>query len=125
MKKVPFLFGISCGMIIFPFPALAAREAGPILYTGEKYRDPTVSPLSQTRIDAAKKGGPVSLPRLEVQGVIWSERNPRAIVNNRVVGKGDFVEGVEILEVSQKGVRFFFDGRSYFLRPGGGAEERP
>ena len=124
MERAAFLGGVFLIAILFPFPTLAAREAAPILYTGEKYRDPTGSPLSSTLIDSTKDGV-VSLPHLEIQGIIWGERNPRAIVNNQVVGKGDFVAGVEILEVSQKGVRIFFQGTSHFLKPGGGVEEKP
>lgn len=125
LKGLAYFLGFFLGFSVALSPCLAAKETSqPILYTGERYRDPTVSPLSTPINQPVIKEPPVQLPPLEVQGIIWGERDPRAIVNNRVVGKGDFVEGVEVLEISQKGIRLFFKGKSHFLRPGGRIEEK-
>ena len=110
---------------VISLPSLAAKEAShQVRYTGERYRDPTASPLAVT-VQPAQEEGPVRLPPLGVQGIILGEREPRAIVNQRIVRKGDLVEGVEILEITQKGVRIFFKGKSGFLKPGGTVEESP
>ena len=111
---------------LISLPCLAAKE-GPqqIRYTGERYRDPTVSPLAVNVQSVQQEERSVTFPPLEVQGIIWGNLEPRAIVNHRVVGKGDLIDGVEVLEISQKGIRVFFKGKSHFLKTGGKAEENP
>ena len=110
---------------VVSLPSLAAKETvQEIRYTGERYRDPTVSPLA-VAVQPAQEEGPVRLPPLEVQGIILGKQEPRAIVNQRIVKKGDLVEGAEILAITQKGIRIFFKGKSGFLKPGGAVEESP
>ena len=109
MKRILGVGGVFLTMqgVIFPLSVSAKEAVQRALYTGEKYRDPTASPLAITA-QPAHEVGPIRLPSLSVQGIIWAEGGPRAIVNEHIVKKGDFVEGVEILEITQKGIRVFF-----------------
>ena len=123
MKRWGLMLGICLAVNGFCFPSLAAKGTSPhVLYTGEKYREPTLSPLS-VNPQTLQEEKPAPLPPLDVQGIIWGKAEPQAIVNNRIVVKGDLLEGVKILEISQKGVHVFFKGTSHFLRPGGHVEE--
>ena len=108
------------------FPCWAVKETRqPIFYLGEQHRDPTANPLSTAVQPIPLEREAVRFPALEVEGIIWGELQPRAIVNHQVVKKGDLVEGAEVLEISREGIRIFFRGKSQLLRPGGKVEEAP
>jgi len=77
MRRMEVVWGVPFVLHLLSLPTFAAKEAVPILYTGEKYRDPTVSPLSATLLEPAKEEK-IVLPRLDVQGIVWDERDPRA-----------------------------------------------
>ncbi len=56
-----------------------------------------------------------SLDNFKVQGVIWGGKFPQAIINNKVLGVGDSIEGVEIVEIDKKGITLNFAGRTATL----------
>ena len=127
MKNRGWIGGLSLILSGFiPLSGWAAKETRqPVFYLGERYRDPTVSPLSTAAQPIPTEQQVFRFPALEVQGMIWGEMEPRAIVNHQVVKKGDLVEGVEVLEISREGIRVFFKGKSQLLKPGGKVEEAP
>lgn len=56
-----------------------------------------------------------SLDNFKVQGVIWGGKFPQAIINNKVLGVGDSIEGVEIIKIDKKGITLNFAGRTATL----------
>jgi len=56
-----------------------------------------------------------SLDNFKVQGVIWGGKFPQAIINNKVLGVGDSIEGVEIVKIDKKGITLNFAGRTATL----------
>ena len=45
-----------------------------------------------------------SLDKFKVQGVIWGGKFPQAIINNKILGVGDLIEGAEIVSIEKKGI---------------------
>lgn len=52
-----------------------------------------------------------SLDKFQVQGVVWGGKFPQAIINNKILGVGDSIEGVEIVSIEKKGITLNFAGR--------------
>ena len=55
------------------------------------------------------------LPYICIEGIMFNEENPLAIVNENIVGEGDTVDDVEILKIAQDSVQLRYRG-VIFLR---------
>ena len=61
--------------------------------------------------DSAEPHKPMpSLDKFKVQGVIWGGKFPQAIINNKILGVGDLIEGAEIVSIEKKGIALSFAG---------------
>ena len=48
--------------------------------------------------------------KIELGGIVWSETEPRALLNDRVLGVGGFVEGYEVTRIETDRVELKKDG---------------
>lgn len=55
------------------------------------------------------------LPGINIAGVVWNTGRPQAIINGQIVGIGDTVSGVKILDVKKMGITVLFQGRTETL----------
>ena len=105
-----------------------AKEKDPILYRGREYRDPTVNPLLSKPVvqeEQEKVREFVTLPSLTIQGIVWGGNFPRAIIDRQVVTKGDVLpEGIEILDISEKGIKMLYRGKIFNVLSKGVVEEK-
>ena len=113
------------GMTALPDSHVTASEpaspAVPRGYTAHNFRDPFENRLPAVRsaspdqhvmmastIDRPAAGAspqtPVSSSPLEVQGLLWGGPKPKAIINGRVYGVNDTVNGAKIIAINQRGV---------------------
>lgn len=53
---------------------------------------------------------------LALEGIIWNTEQPLAIINGKLVGKGDKVEGVTVKEVLKESVAVASENKSHTLR---------
>ncbi|MFH1858062.1 MAG: hypothetical protein ABH845_04080 [Candidatus Omnitrophota bacterium] len=121
---VQFIF--VTGLLLFLSAGVLVKETSATSYTGREYRDPTRSPLFVK--PASEEAKPtvdiVRLPLLSIQGIIWGGDSPRAIIDGQVVAKGEILpEGVEILDISNAGIKVLYRGKIFTLNPPGRAEE--
>lgn len=83
-----------------------------IKYKSGSLRDPFVSVVTKIETKEiydnqgaiALEQPKVDLDKLVVQGIIWGGKMPQAIINNKVLMVGDFIEEVEILSIDKKGI---------------------
>jgi len=54
-------------------------------------------------------------PELTLQGIIWDERAPTALINGEIVGKGDAILGFRVMEVHKERVVLSKNGRQLVL----------
>lgn len=54
-------------------------------------------------------------PNLDVLGLIWNTERPQAIINGQIVGIGDMIFEVEIVDIQKTGVTVLFHGRTATL----------
>jgi hypothetical protein len=57
----------------------------------------------------------IKIPDFVVQGVIWGPRLNQAIINNKVLKKGDTIEGAEVLAIDKSGIILLFEGKQINL----------
>ncbi|MFA5060227.1 MAG: hypothetical protein WC676_06320 [Candidatus Omnitrophota bacterium] len=65
----------------------------------------------------------MELPNLLINGLIWNTNRPQAIVNNKIVGLGDTVDGVEIVAIDRSGIEIVFQQRHYEVGPDSSPKE--
>lgn len=65
---------------------------------------------------------PVSLPKtapdfpnLKLSGIVYDNERPYAIVNDKVLSKGDMVEGATLIEINRESVKFIFNDKELEL----------
>jgi hypothetical protein len=58
---------------------------------------------------------PSSRPELKLSGIVYDSERPYAIVNDRVLSKGDSIAGATLVEINRDSVRFSFGGEEFEL----------
>lgn len=56
------------------------------------------------------------LTHFTLNGIVYDKENSWAIVNNKVVGTGDVLDGAEVISIAPKGVVFLFKNEKFDLR---------
>lgn len=54
-------------------------------------------------------------PMLNLNGIVYDEERPYAIINNKVLLRGDTIEGATLIEINRDNVKFMFDGKEIVL----------
>jgi hypothetical protein len=96
----------------------------PPAYTAQDLRDPLKNlfpdaPKAQAA-GVAPDGSsppPPPPPSLQVQGLLWGGREPKAVINDQVYGVNDVVDGATILEINRHGVTTDYRGTTVFYAP--------
>jgi hypothetical protein len=79
----------------------------------EVVKEPVVAPPKKFVLPPPPKP---SLPELILSGTILSKDNPRAIVNGKVLGIGDTIEGVKIVGIMRGEIDALFGGEHFLIR---------
>lgn len=58
----------------------------------------------------------ISASDFRLNGILYDQQNPLAIINGRIVGKDAVVEGAQLLEIYPDYVRFSFQGQEFTLK---------
>ncbi len=101
----------------------APRTAAPVSAEGEteavKPAAPTPVPRApQAVADGKTYAGFVILPggaRIELGGIVWSETEPRALLNDRIAAVGAFIEGYSLTKIEQSRVALEKDGVTIYV----------
>ncbi len=59
----------------------------------------------------------ISLPALNITGLIWDTDRPQAIVNDTIVDVGDTILGVRIIAIKKAGIDVLFNEKSFSIGP--------
>ncbi len=86
-----------------------------IEYRARGLRNPFQQPASATEEKPVKTEepvviDPVSLPDLNVQGIIWQGNPKQAIINNRVMKIGDSLDNIDVIDINKEGVTVLHAG---------------
>lgn len=76
------------------------------------------APRRNRLVSGKTYAGSVTLPegaRIELGGIVWSETEPRALLNDRVLGVGAYVEGFTVGSIETERVELRKDDLTIFL----------
>jgi hypothetical protein len=101
------------------------KSRSEIKYTGfDSKRDPFTPPAVIAKIlekpdkmlgaELAPKD--IKLPKVDLQGIIWSKKFPQVIINGAVMKVGDFIQEFEIKEIRQTSIVIFLKGNDYIIK---------
>jgi hypothetical protein len=84
-------------------------------YKASSLRDPFKEDIlkkdkPETDIKSSALAPTVSLPKMDVQGLIWGGNFPQAIINNKVYKVGDVIDGAQIKDIAKDGISLNFSG---------------
>jgi type II secretory pathway component PulC len=91
------------GFSDFFMPAFPRPEETPKVVTSELAEEENVG---------------VALPAMDVTGIVWGTKQPRAIIDQKVYGEGDVVEGTqaEILKINSDGILFKVKTKEFLMK---------
>jgi len=76
-------------------------------------REDPFAPLELQRVQApVQKEG----PQFRLNGIVWSEDQPLAIVNDTIVGVGDTIQGAQVVEIKRREVILKYEGKVLSLK---------
>jgi hypothetical protein len=102
-------------------PTPAPRPAAEVESAAPASSDPptTPAPPPHSTVAGGKSyAGSVTLPggaRIELGGIVWSETEPRALLNDRIVGIGSYVEGFNVTKIEENRVALEKDGVTIYV----------
>ena len=88
--------GVSVTRIEPPSPPMTA-SGSPMIVRAEEPRP--AAPARGRTVSFVREGTAPSGARLSLDGIVYSDANPAAVVNGRVVSVGSFVEGYEVVRI--------------------------
>ena len=97
-------------------PAATGDEAGITAAPSAAPEPP--APRPQTLAAGKTYAGSVLLPggvKIELGGIVWSEVEPRALLNDRITGVGAWIEGFTVTKIEPERVALEKDGLTIFL----------
>lgn len=98
---------------------IAALLVFPSAAAAENMSDPMRPPMSGAAVE--RNSGE---PRWQVTGILISPERRLAMINNRLIGVGERVDGARVRSILSNSVELDIDGRSVVLRPVAGSVRR-
>ena len=88
-----------------------------IRYTSSSLRDPMEIPkMISGKFTKASEEKVIPRYDFVLKGISLTENKPKAIINNKVVGIGDNINGAKVLKITKEGVRIQTETEELFLR---------
>ncbi|MCU0665753.1 MAG: hypothetical protein MUF05_01480 [Candidatus Omnitrophica bacterium] len=87
-------------------------------YKAANYRDPfrlQRQEKEETKETKKYQEEEIIPPDLVIQGVVWGAATPQAIVNDKVVKKGDIIQDAHILDITKEGIDIFYQGAQFHI----------
>jgi hypothetical protein len=110
------LIVIATGVVFFrSFSRKTAPDAGLFLAPASPIAEPVSPAVSAPAVPMPAPLNAQGFPVLKLNGIVYDSERPYAIVNNKVLSKGDAVEGATLTEIEQEKVKFVFNGREFEL----------
>ena len=101
--KNPFDDGIPKPVIVSPPPVIVHHE--------EHIKPKIISPKPVFIPEPV-----ITLPEINVQGVVVGDDMHQAIINDRIVPLQGYIKGAQLISVNKEGVEFLYKGKKFFLK---------
>ena len=97
-----------------PLIASVRQTRNSFVYGESGRRDPMV-PLVVASGAKRKRRTYRSAPKLLLEGIVWSQDVPIAVINGTVLKEHDLIEGVEVLQIRRDRVTLLYRSREFVL----------
>jgi len=101
--KNPFEDGLPKPVVVVPAPVVPEVPKPVVVHKSRPRRKHVVRPV-------------ITLPSLNLQGVIVGGEVHQAIINDQVVPLSGSIEGARVISVTREGVGLRFKGKKFFLK---------
>ncbi len=91
----------------------AIGEKEPFVYSEKNRRDP-FSAFTKVSLsdDSELSGKLIELRSLEVEGIVWDEKNPLAMIGDDIISVGSVVLGAKVVEIKKTEVILKYKGET-------------
>lgn len=77
------------------------------------------------KIESTPQEPEIKPPKVMISGLVWNSDHPQALVNNKIVGPGDQIEGWTITGITESGVEISTKGKTHLIVPDFDATNNP
>lgn len=98
-----------------PLLASARRARNSFIYRDAGRRDPMVPLVVSAPGAKRKKRTYRPLPRLFLEGIVWSQRVPVAVINGTILEVHDSIRGAKVLQIRHDRVTLLYRSREFVL----------
>ena len=87
------------------------------VYDDHKRRDPFVPLVNKSGVLIRRTDSTFGfeISQLNLEGILWDEKRPLAIINGKIVGIGDAISKSKVMDIERKKVYLDFKGKIYEL----------
>ena len=85
-------------------------------YNSSGRRDPMMSLVEIKRVKPRRRVVSRPPPKLSLEGIIWSESEPEAVINGTILKENDFIKGAKVLQINRDSVILIYRSRKLVLR---------
>lgn len=82
------------------------------IYDSHGKKDPFAPPV----LAGTDRSGAEMLAGIDLEGIIWDENKPVAIINDKVVNVGDEISGAKVIKITQNEVTFYINGQYVHIK---------
>lgn len=93
-------------------PCFSAEKESEFVYNSHDKKDPFTAYVAE--VEGTEDVATLSDMRLE--GIIWDENKPIAVINDKVMAVGDVIDGAVIKEIKQNEVVFEVNGQKSSIK---------
>jgi hypothetical protein len=97
-----------------PLLASARQTRNSFVYIDAGRRDPMV-PLVVSAPRAKRKKRTYRPPKLFLEGIVWSQRVPVAVINGTILEVHDFIRGAKVLQIRHDRVTLLYRSKEFVL----------
>jgi len=105
-------------------------EVAPVQYTASTLRDPMISLLPEERLEqttpevvVSPPPPPPQPPVVTVQGILWGNARPQALIDGQLYEVGDTIDGAKIIAITRDGAVLDVQGSTFVLSPSPGPHD--
>jgi hypothetical protein len=78
--------------------------------------DQFLGPLGSDMNIKTYEDKPFDTSSLKVTGIVWGGDKPKAIIDDKIYGKGDVVNEAEIISITKEGILFKYYDKEYLMK---------
>ena len=96
--------------------ASARQTSSSFVYTGSERRDPMIPLVVAPRTKLKRRTVDKPPPKVSLEGIIWSQEEPIAVINGTILKVHDFIGGAKVLQIDRDQVTLLYRSKRFVFR---------